>query len=123
MKLNPRVEQWRITEWGPWSSFPGDLHGAFVIPGPLSRDLKVLASPGSDIIPWEHVSVSAKKTCPTWVEMSFVKDLFFDPEEAVMQLHPPRSTWVNNHDTCLHLWRPLEAAIPLPPSIAVGVRE
>ena len=66
---------------------------------------------------WEHVSVSPKnqKRCPTWEEMCVVKDMFFEPEEAVMQLHPAHSEYVNNHPYCLHLWRPLEREIPLPP--------
>jgi hypothetical protein len=55
--------------------------------------------------------------------MDFIKGLFWSDEETVMQLHPPRSEWINNHDYCLHLWRPLDVAIPLPPSIAVGYKE
>ena len=54
--------------------------------------------------------------------MCWVKDLFWAAEEAVMQLHPPKSEWVNNHNYCLHLWRPLDGNIPLPPSIAVGYK-
>jgi len=38
-----------------------------------------------------------------------------------MQLHPPRSKWINNHPYCLHLWRPTKQEIPLPPEIAVGI--
>ena len=71
---------------------------------------------------WEHVSVSFADLCPTWEEMCYVKDLFWLPDEAVMQLHPPQSEWVNNHPYCLHLWRPTKDAIPLPPSIYVGVK-
>jgi len=74
-----------------------------------------------------------------WGEMSFVKEMFFLDEEAVMQLHPPRSQYVNQHPNCLHLWRPQTQAerdaindqdgkefptpthgIPLPPMIFVG---
>lgn len=58
--------------------------------------------------------------CPTWEEMCFVKSLFWDDNEAVMQLHPPKSDWVNNHPYCLHLWKPNNQQIPLPPSIMVG---
>ena len=49
------------------------------------------------------------------------KDLCWAAEEAVMQLHPPRSKWINNHPYCLHLWRPLNQEIPLPPEIAVAI--
>jgi hypothetical protein len=71
---------------------------------------------------WEHVSVSLHDRCPTWDEMCFVKDLFWLPEEAVFQLHPPESEYVNNHPFCLHLWRSTAVPIPLPPSIFVGVK-
>ena len=42
--------------------------------------------------------------------------------ERLGQLHPPESSYVNNHPHCLHMWRPTNAAIPLPPSILVGVK-
>lgn len=71
---------------------------------------------------WEHVSVSTRKRCPTWEEMCIFKNLFWLPEEAVMQLHPPERDHVNNHLYCLHLWKPVQLEIPLPPSIMVGVK-
>lgn len=46
--------------------------------------------------------------------MCFIKDLFWGEEEVVMQLHPAKSQYVNQHDYCLHLWRPKTIAIPLP---------
>ena len=79
--------------------------------------LKIIASDGEG---WEHVSVSLPTRCPTWDEMCFVKSVFWDYEDAVMQLHPPRSTWVNNHQFCLHLWRPTAKAVPLPPQWMIG---
>lgn len=72
---------------------------------------------------WDHVSVSTRNRCPSWDEMCIIKDVFFHPYEAVMQLHPPESEYVNNHPYCLHLWRPQEQPIPLPPSIMVGFKE
>ncbi len=74
----------------------------------------------SDGLDWEHVSVSLSDRCLTWEEMCFIKNLFWDDEDAVMQLHPPQSDYVNNHEFTLHLWRPMAANIPLPPSIMVG---
>lgn len=115
------VEKGRVRR-GEWGSNPGDDYGGFVINGPCGQALKIIASPGdaNGDVPWEHVSVSLANRCPNWTEMSYVKDLFFDSEETVMQLHPPRSQWINDHPYCLHLWRPLNEKIPLPPSIAVG---
>ena len=45
----------------------------------------------------------------------------FGEEEAVVQIHPPKSEYVNNHQFVLHLWKPTKDALPLPPSIAVGI--
>lgn len=104
-------------------------NGAFFVPNGIGRaPLQVIASDGL-VVPdehqalagWEHVSVSLPDRCPTWAEMCRIKELFWDDEDTVVQFHPPRSQYVNNHPYCLHLWRPLHAAIPLPPSILVGV--
>ena len=110
---------------GPLGSQPGDDFGAFEIHGPCGRELRIIATSGTDEIPWEHVSVSLPNRCPNWEEMCFVKDLFWEPEETVMQLHPPKSEWINQHPYCLHLWRPFPAIgkIPLPPGIAVGIKK
>ena len=77
----------------------------------------------SDGCGWEHVSVSlSEKRCPTWEEMCFVKRTFWDAEDAVMQLHPPDSQYVDFHPYCLHLWRPIHARIPLPDARLLGPR-
>ena|SRR5436190_18619915 len=97
-------------------------NGSFMIPysaaDPGKREtLRVIASDGKG---WEHVSVSLPNRCPTWEQMDFIKDLFWEPHECVMQLHPPRSNWVNLHPYCLHLWRPIGVEIPQPPRYMVG---
>jgi hypothetical protein len=48
--------------------------------------------------------------------------LFWDGEEVVIQFHPPKSEYVNNHLGCLHLWHPTRDKIPLPDSILVGIK-
>lgn len=93
---------------------PGDSqNGAFKV-YVEGKSFFVIASSGEG---WEHISVSPKnqKRCPTWGEMCAIKDMFFEPEEVVMQLHPAHSEYVNIHPYYLHLWRPLEREIPLPP--------
>lgn len=52
-----------------------------------------------------------------------IKGIFWDDEDAVMQLHSPKSNWVNNHEFCLHLWRPIGKEIPMPDSLLVGYKE
>lgn len=71
---------------------------------------------------WERAAASTAVRCPTWEEMCFIKRIFWDPEDAVMQLHPPESDYVNIYPYCLHLWRPTNCSIPLPPSRMVGVK-
>lgn len=114
-------EQFRVRK-GPFGSDAtyGNNGGFFLPTRPSQTPLKVIASDGDG---WEHVSVSLPMRCPTWDEMCKVKALFWDDEDAVMQLHPPRSTWVNNHQYCLHLWRPMLTPVPLPPTYMVGYRD
>lgn len=80
--------------------------------------LKVVASWG---LGWDHVSVTVidKKRCPTWGEMCFVKEIFFEDYEWAMQLHPPAQHNINWHDYCLHMWAPQGKDIPQPPRIGV----
>jgi hypothetical protein len=98
-------------------------NGVFVVP-PL-RGGRWLYCIVSDGMGWDHVSVhvlDGKKThTPTWSEMCYVKEIFWDDEDVVMQLHPKRSEYVNNHPNVLHLWRPTSAEIPTPPRILVGI--
>lgn len=99
-------------------------YGKFIVSGPLACKLMIVAS-GADFPEshgFEHVSVSTEKRCPNWIEMCFVKDLFWDDEELVIQFHPPRSRYVNNHPHCLHLWRDVEERVRLPPSELVGIK-
>lgn len=84
------------------------------------RSFHVIASTGGG---WDHVSVSPcnvkRNKCPTWEEMSAIKDMFFEPEECVVQYHPAKAEYVNNHPLCLHLWRPQETELPAPPKLFV----
>ena len=124
MRFTKALEQWRELH-GPYGSLPSEPYGKFLIPGPCGRDLLVIASSGAESlgILWEHVSVSLPNRCPNWPEMCHIKALFWDDEETVIQLHPPKSQWINNHSFCLHMWRPLKQEIPLPPSETVGNKE
>lgn len=62
---------------------------------------------------WEHVSVSPYGgKMPTWDDMCTIKDIFWNDEEAVIQIHPKKSEYVNIVDNCLHLWRHKEMELP-----------
>lgn len=101
----------------------------FALPGEARR-IRCIASDCSDMPEgtprWQHVSVSfgpSSKHCPSWELMCRIKDLFWEPEDAVIQIHPPKSAYVNNHPGCLHLWRCLDQQQPLPPALFVGLKE
>lgn len=119
------AEPYRKNPHPLYASNYGDDFGFFMIPGPCGMELKVIVSSAvpAEGITWEHVSVSLKNRCPNWQEMHFLKQIFWGDDEAVMQIHPPKSEYVNCHPFCLHMWRPTHCEIPLPPSIMVGPDE
>lgn len=124
--LLEKVERGRVRV-GPWASDTRmGANGAFMLQGPTGATLRIIASDGvhPDAEGWEHVSVSctSMNRCPNWIEMCFVKDLFWDGEEMVIQIHPRRSQYVNHHPTTLHMWRhPLKLNMPSePPPHLVG---
>lgn len=72
---------------------------------------------------WEHLSVSPQPQrgkVPEWDVMCRVKDIFWSEEECCIEYHPRKSQYVNNNETCLHIWRPIVATIPEPPTILLG---
>jgi hypothetical protein len=91
-------------------------NGAFTSPFE-SFILHVLARDGQG---GEHVSVSLSHRTPNWREMCFIKDVCCDAEDVVIQYHPAKSEYVNRHETTLHLWAPIDVAIPMPPKELVG---
>jgi hypothetical protein len=115
------LDQWR--DVGPevvkFYGHTGDhAAGAFIVPSPIDKaNMRVVASADMG---WDHVSVSRRNRCPNWTEMEFVKRSFFRDDEYAMQLHIPPSEHINFHSNCLHIWRPHDMPIPLPPSIFVG---
>lgn len=110
--------RWRDPPDEKYHNNYGDDFGVFRVPFPKTGTvLMVIASSGMG---WEHVSVSLPNRCPNWPEMDAIKQLFWRDDEAVMQLHVPKSDHRNVHPYCLHLWRPTGEAIPLPPGWMVG---
>jgi hypothetical protein len=115
-----KLEERRVRT-GPMGSTSDDgMMGAFILQGPKGYVLTIVSSGEDHEFGWEHVSVSVERRPPNWAEMCFVKDLFWRDDECVMQLHPPKADYVNCHPNCLHLWKPLQADIPQPPSVLVG---
>jgi hypothetical protein len=69
---------------------------------------------------WEHVSVSLPHRTPHWRERCFIKDVFWDRADVMMQYHPKKSEYVNRHEHGPHLWRPRVQENPTPPKACVG---
>ncbi len=105
------------------------MNGVFEIPfehNPKVHFLCIVSdgsTPDGKMIDWEHVSVRAgtmndkKKRyerVPNWMEMCWLKELFWNDDECVIQFHPAKSEHVNFHPNVLHLWRYLKADFPVP---------
>lgn len=129
----PAMNRGRVTT-GPMATPATDAKpvGAFLYQlGPHTR-LFVLAHDGvtEDVTGWEHVSVSVHvkhrgqwrpiEQVPDWPAMCLVKNAFWEPEECVLQFHPPKSQYVDNAPV-LHLWRHVTGNPDLPPMYLVGI--
>lgn len=106
IKENPKLEIQKQTIDG----VAGVLHMTGL------RHCTVVASWGGG---WEHVSVCPANRLPDWDEMCAIKDMFWNDDEVVMQLHPAKINYVNFMENCLHLWRPIGQEIPVPPTLYV----
>ena len=115
------VEDGRFLK-GSMATEPGSPYGLFRIKLKMkiqSVSVKVMVGDGMG---WDHVSVSVvnRPRCPSWEEMSKVRDLFFDPKATVIQIHPSVHDYVNDHPYCLHLWHCQTQQVPTPAPIMVG---
>ena len=110
-------EKFRVRDGRMGSNEQFGCNGAFDVPLKHGQRVFVIAS---DQLGWEHVSVSRRDRAPLWDEMCQVKALFWEEDDCVVQFHPPRSDYVNQHPNCLHLWRFVDGSIPRPPTVLVG---
>lgn len=106
------LNQYRCQVRGYVPTYDGEFNGTYEIPY-KGKTLRIMCGIGEG---WDHVSVSLRHRCPTWNEMTAVKNLFFDPDELVIQFHPPKKDYVNFYKNVLHLWRPWDQVITLPPT-------
>lgn len=112
--------QWRLREGAYGSDDSIGNAGAFHIPAKTWSGTPVFRVIASDADGWEHVSVSLPSRCPTWEEMCYIKSLFWDEDDVIIQYHPAKKDYVNCHPFCLHLWRPTDQNLPRPPKEMVG---
>lgn len=71
---------------------------------------------------WDHVSVTLHKKngasikrCPSYEEMLMIKEKIFAEDEVVFQLHPREEDYIDTHPYCLHLWKPNNCSMIVPP--------
>ena len=56
---------------------------------------------------WEHVLLDplTLQRCPTWPEMVRMKEMFWNPRDVVIQVHPAKKDYINIMPYALHQWR------------------
>jgi hypothetical protein len=69
---------------------------------------------------WDHVSACVLGRrggvrVPNYNEMQKIKLLYFKPDEIAVEYHVPTAKHINHNPHVLHLWRPHDVEIPLPP--------
>src|SRR5689334_15979573 len=115
--LSEKLESGRVRR-GVWATTRDDgPNGIFIVRGPHGDMIELAAESGDGKSPvlvrgvrkaahpptgWEHVCVTPENRTPTWEEMCFAKDLFWNEEECVVQYHPARSQYVKAHEHRLH---------------------
>jgi hypothetical protein len=101
-------------------------NGFFIIPHYRINNYEIRCYATSGL-GWEHVSITIAPKgkdatrCPTWEEMCWAKDRFWNEDEVVVQYHPAKKDHVSMHHFCLHLWRPTEQVLPVPDPLMVGI--
>ena len=98
--------------------------GFFIIPRNNNTFYQVVASSGSG---WDHVSVCLLdrkgnfiERTVTWDEMCLVKEMLFNDDEAVIEIHTSDEFEMYEKDYTIDLWKPLNKEMPLPNPDLVG---
>lgn len=121
-KFDDSVESCRMNLAAFETTKRGDRRGLFMVRRP-GIQVTIIVDEG-DRSGWEHVSVSVKINHPTlgivdhtpsWDVMCQVKSMFWEPEECVLQFHPPASVYVNTKANVLHLWKRVGVNAETPP--------
>lgn len=114
----------RVTGMGIPKVTDPENEGMFMFNSPWDKgELIVIAAVGYG---WDHISVSRADGTPSWLEMDYVKRLFFHEHEWAYQLHAPvaehiSGKWPGRRAlNTLHVWKPHNRTIPIPPRWMVG---
>jgi len=116
---NAEIEQYRVSVGKMKSDSSYGNNGIFVVRSPRGNNLICISSDGGK---WDHVSIEVEQVMPGldrrlpyWDEMCFIKDLFWREDECVIQYHPKKKDYKNLHPWVLHLWKPQQGGLPIPP--------
>jgi len=122
MKQNNKdIEPFRVIRGAFATNKAHGNNGHFFIPY-NSKYLLCIVSDGAG---WEHVSfrIVNKKNTRSWIgdyrAMKFVKEMFWEDTECVVQYFPPKKDHINMHDNVLHLWKPTDQELPMPKKVMV----
>jgi hypothetical protein len=105
-----KAERWRLKKAGPGGYYDSDQtagwNGAFLVP--LEGEMwQVIISDGGG---WRHLSATnaQRRQLPSWHIMCRLRDAFFPDDSWVVQFHPPKTAYINDHAYVLHLWECLD---------------
>ena len=95
---------WDEIDTSPWTGQPDRAYTrAYTKRGTLR--VIVTCARYDDGKRWVHLSVSrSNKEIPSWLAMGEVKEVFLGPERTAIQVHPPRSQYVNIEEGVLHIF-------------------
>lgn len=125
MKNLNNINNFRRTDLYGNGFVGNEYNGAFIIDKYKNGEFYlVIVSNGQG---WDHVSVTLHrkngasiKRCPSFEEMQMIKEKIFTEEEVVFQLHPREEDYINTHPYCLHLWKPNNCSMIVPPLYSVN---
>lgn len=116
MKNLTKLNCYRVQYLG---SFGNESNGKFIIPT-KGAVYQVIASTG---LGWDHVSVSVIRPnnqlrIASFEELEMIRSMFFLKDETVIEFHPRKQDYVNQNEFVLHLWRPNQEILPIPPMMS-----
>jgi hypothetical protein len=67
-----------------------------------------------------HISVSRPDRLPSWDEIRDVRYAIAPDDVTMAMILPPKSSYINIHPNCLHLWEMAPSDFEIPPGIVDG---
>lgn len=134
-KDSTHINAYRVTEGEGATNDADGLNGNFTF---KLKDAIVQVSFAGDEIPgWEHAvavcfdkpsssiisrftSKEPEPRCPTNEEIMHIKRLFFDDDEAVVEIIPAKGNQTPWHPIARHLWHRTFSEFPMPLKTEVG---